>query len=277
MRNKVSIIISLYNIDITRALESCLNQSYKNIEIIVVDDYSTKDTNIGAFLDAPNVLLVKHDTNKGAGEARKTGLKYVTGDYTLFLDSDDYLKQDYIETLLNHAISDNVDIVVPGIIYKEGEYERVVTPDSKIQVGAAKYSPEKDNIKRFMNTMLIKSKLWENVEYCNRRYIEDTPTLFKILYYANSIKCIEYAGYYYVTNPNSLTHTASRCKHDVFRCLAILDIYNFTKDKPVFANTKDVVIQEFQKLLNVYPKQELDKYKKEIKELKKALIKLQKD
>lgn len=275
--SKISIIITLYNRDISASLKSCLNQTYKNIEIIVVDDCSTVNTNLGAFKDAPNVLVIRHETNKGAGESRKTGLKYATGDYIMFLDSDDYLKLDYIETLHSHIISDNVDIVVPGIIYKQGEQERVVVPSTKIQLGKDKYTPEKDNIKRFMNPMLIKSSIWNNVEYCNRRYIEDTPTLFKVLYYAKSIKCINYAGYYYVMNPNSLTHTASRCKHDVFRCLAILDIYNFTKDKPVFANTKDVVIQEFQKLLNVYPKQELDKYKKEIKELKKALIKLQKD
>ena len=84
------------------------------------------------------------------------------------------------------------------------------------------------------------------MEYSSRRYIEDTPTLVQILYWARRVITIDYAGYFYVQNSTSLTHTASVLKNDIYRALCIKDINTFFEDK-----NKDVInYDEFFVLLN---------------------------
>lgn len=102
----VSIIIPTYkgNISLKRAIESALNQSYKNIEVIVVDDndpdteYRKLTESIMAyFSNNPHVVYIKHDKNKNGSAARNTGFRYSKGDYICFLDDDDVFKESKVE------------------------------------------------------------------------------------------------------------------------------------------------------------------------------------
>jgi glycosyltransferase involved in cell wall biosynthesis len=121
---KVSIIIPHYNQNefLSEALQSCLQQTYKNIEIIIVDDGSIKDpgTEIPTY-SYPNcnlIKLVRHGYNKGLSSARNTGIKASTGDYVLCLDADDKLPPDYIEQL------SKIDADIVGCGYRTfGDYE----------------------------------------------------------------------------------------------------------------------------------------------------------
>lgn len=237
----VSIIMSAYNAEktIRKALLSCLSQTYKDIEVIVVDDASTDNT-LNIVKEIANndsrIKVVQHDVNKGAGLSRRSGINNANGDYITYLDSDDYLKLDCIETLVKAAKSKNADIVHPGIItvIKDKEYSRI--PKEQFTEGVERFIPDVTDTKRFLSIMLIKRELYDKVQYSHRRYIEDTPTLYKLMYFAKNVYSINYAGYYYVQNDNSLIHTADNFKNLLYLCLSTKDILEFIESQ----NEKDV-------------------------------------
>lgn len=275
---KVSIIITCYNSSKTiyKTIESCINQTYKNIEIIIIDDYSTDNSLdiINSFADN-RIKVIKHNINKGAGVARQTGINAIRGDYMTFLDSDDYIKKDCIQILVYNALKHNSDIINPGYIIVNDKFDIIEEriPNKKIQKDKDKFKHDKSDTKRFMNPMLINSNLWKKVKYCERRFIEDTPTLFKILYYANKVVTIDYAGYYYVQNSNSLIHSANKVKYTIYRLLCAIDIYEFTKDKD-FPDTKKHLYNLLNELFKLNPDiEELKKYKSDFIDIIKYFYK----
>lgn len=123
---KVSIIIPVYNVSkyIERCLLSVLNQTWQDLEVILVDD-CTPDNSMEIVVNllaehsrSSVVKIVVHKNNKGIAGARNTGILNATGDYLYFLDSDDYLAQQSIERLSSIALQYDVDVVI-------GEYEQV--------------------------------------------------------------------------------------------------------------------------------------------------------
>lgn len=274
---KISVVMSAYNAEntISRAIKSLLNQTYRNIEIIIVNDCSTDDTEniVLQYCNTDSrIKYLKNDKNLGAGLTRRKGIENISGEYMSFLDSDDYLDNDYYEVLLNYAIKNDVDIVSPGFIMTDENLnviENRIPSRSIIQTGMNKFSPNKEDTKRFMNPMLIKSKLWDNVVYSERRFIEDTPTLVQILYWAKSIMLVDCAGYYYVQNPSSLIHSASNIKYLIFQALCIKDIALFFKSVGLLQSTNNLqfknVYNEVKKLCTNIDKA---KYSNELYELK---------
>ncbi len=116
--SKVSVIIPVYNTKkyLRKCVDSVLAQTYDNLEIILVDDGSTDDT--GALCDEIakgfNNIIAIHKQNGGLSDARNAGMAVATGEYTCFLDSDDWMDEDCIEESLNEAKNENADIVVWG-------------------------------------------------------------------------------------------------------------------------------------------------------------------
>ena len=119
MTKKVSIIVPIYNASKTlrRTLDSILNQSYNNLEIILVNDGSTDDSlNIcNEYKKIDSRIIIKNESNKGVSASRNIGLDNMTGDYVVFIDSDDTINADYIYNLLKTAIKTNADIVCSKI------------------------------------------------------------------------------------------------------------------------------------------------------------------
>lgn len=97
---KISVIIPAYNSSkyIKRVVTSVLLQTYENFELVIVDDCSTDNTVelVESFADK-RIKIVKHQHNTGAGVARQSGLKEATGEFIMFIDSDDYVKDDFLE------------------------------------------------------------------------------------------------------------------------------------------------------------------------------------
>lgn len=118
----ISIIIPIYNVSlyIEGCLMSVLNQTYRDIEVILIDDKSPDDSieivknTLERESSEFKVSILSHDVNKGLSEARNTGIKAATGEYIFFLDSDDKLTMNCIETLVNH--SSDADMVLGGVI-----------------------------------------------------------------------------------------------------------------------------------------------------------------
>ncbi|MER1696308.1 glycosyltransferase family 2 protein, partial [Proteus mirabilis] len=117
MKNKdsISIIIPAYNAEkwIEKCIKSCINQTYKDIEIIIINDGSQDDTEIICkryrYIDSR--IKYKKIENSGVSYARKVGLELSNSHYILFLDSDDYLNRDCIQTLLSYKIKE-YDVII---------------------------------------------------------------------------------------------------------------------------------------------------------------------
>ena len=117
MKNKkLSIVVPNYNNEkyLKKCIECLLQQTYKNIEIIVVNDGSKgkSDEIMATYSDNPKIKYVKHDANKGLFQARLTGASNATGDYITFLDADDYVSIDYYRTMMRKAEETNSDMVI---------------------------------------------------------------------------------------------------------------------------------------------------------------------
>lgn len=118
MNNKelISIIVPIYNVEkyLRKCIESLINQTYKDIEIILIDDGSPD--NCGQICDEyvknDNRIRVVHKKNAGVSEARNDGIKLSKGDYIAFVDSDDYVEKNFIEILYDNAIKNNADVSI---------------------------------------------------------------------------------------------------------------------------------------------------------------------
>ncbi len=130
----VSVIVPTFNREktILRAINSILKQTYKDIEIIIVDDCSNDNTeNIIKSLDNDRVIYIKHKKNMGACAARNTGIKVAKGDYIAFLDSDDEWLSEKVEKQINFLLQNNADIVFCSFISFHNN-KKVLIPDRKI-------------------------------------------------------------------------------------------------------------------------------------------------
>ena len=114
--NLISIIVPIYNVEkyLKKCIDSIINQTYKNLEIILVDDGSPD--NCGKICDEyakkDNRIKVIHKENGGVSSARNVGVENATGEYIGFVDSDDYIEKDMYEVLINNLKKENADISI---------------------------------------------------------------------------------------------------------------------------------------------------------------------
>lgn len=130
MEQKVSIIVPVYNVEkyLKRCVDSIIEQSYKNLEIILVDDGS-KDNSFSIckeYESKDSRVRIFHKENEGLGLTRNYGIEKSTGEYITFVDSDDYLTLDAVETMVEKAAVTNADVVVANMFYKDKEMKVMI-------------------------------------------------------------------------------------------------------------------------------------------------------
>lgn len=240
----ISIIIPVYNVasTIKRTIDSCLNQTYKDIEIIIVDDCSSDNT-VDIITNYNNDLihLYKNTENVGPGLSRREALKHIKGQYTFFIDGDDYIAPEYLETMLNTSIKHDADIVSSSIsyVYEEGFKEGTQYKPTDISykndfllVGTSISTQVLNSLLDFyMNNKLIRSELWNYVEHSERRFYEDAITVTKLFYYAKKMVCLTYKGFYHYMHNNSVTASLDYIKFIIYNLISTKDIIEFIKDK----------------------------------------------
>lgn len=227
----ISIVITAYNVEkwIGKAVESACSQTYKDCEIIVVEDCSTDTTRgILSKIEHPQLRTIYNSQNIGAGASRKRGIEAAKGDYILLLDGDDWLEKNFIEELYNKAIKHDADIVSGGItVVHNNGLKETSSYGNRIVSGKEKITEFWGEKVVFMNNKLIRRTLHEKVPYCTRRFIEDTPVIIPMLYYADKVVYTDNCGYNYRMENNSLTHQATPFKYALFRALCAEDIISF--------------------------------------------------
>ena len=209
---KVSIVIPMYNVEnqIENTLSSVINQTYKNIEVIIVDDGSTDNSvNICKSIDDDRIKIFTK-INGGASSARNYGIEKATGDYLTFLDSDDQYKPKYIESLLKHK---DYDLVICGI-------EKITDKGNVFIKNSFAYNSKEEiiqNIISILNTNMLNSpvnKLYKkeiidnnNIKFNTSLEIgEDYNFNFEYIQDCENIKCIDEILYKYIIRNNSLSH-----------------------------------------------------------------------
>ena len=196
---KVSIIIPAYNSQnfIEKTIESVVNQTYKQIEMIIVDDGSTDDTyNICQNLCNANLNhQVFHKENGGVSSARNYGVKVAEGEFVFFLDSDDILDEHAIELLVKVQAETNSEIVQGGYqVYKKYRQDEIVSLSAKEYFCAPIYEP-------VVWGKLYKRELLKGIEF-NENYVvrEDIDFLSRIMFRVKEIVCVKtqiiYSGNY---------------------------------------------------------------------------------
>lgn len=204
---KFSIIIPVYNVEkyIEKCLDSIFNQTLKDFEVIVVND-GTKDKSIELIKNYD--IKIINQKNQGLSAARNRGVKEATGEYLLFLDSDDYLEKDTLKEL-NKSFKNNPDIVRFQIreVYENGKiinYEEIPF-DNKSGVEAFKLITKYHFVENAW-CYAIKRKYYLEEKFSFRvgTYHEDFGLMPLVILKANKVNSISYIGYNYIQRQGSI-------------------------------------------------------------------------
>lgn len=205
----VSIIIPVYRSQdyIEKCVRSVFNQTYKDLEIIIVDDCG-KDNSIDiikrVLMEFPNVVpkvrIIKNEFNKGSAVARDEGMKVATGDYILQIDSDDYVEYDMVEKLVTKAQEEDADMVICNmcyLFYKKRKIVKLFPPNdnldymSKILIGEMHAGVANKMMKR---SVLVEHNIHPEPGI---NMGDDMTILFQCLMFMKKIVFIDDALYYY--------------------------------------------------------------------------------
>jgi len=205
MTKKVSVIIPVYNTGklLKRCIDSVLEQSYKNVEIICIDDCSTDESPrvLEEYArDNEKITVLFNSENVGQGRSRMKGISVSKGEYIFFVDSDDYLDKDYVNTYLKAVAKKEYDVVVGGFIRDEGHRKYTHKVDSNI---GSIISYSHACCKMYRRQFIVDN----NISFGAFRKGEDI--YFSLMLIMKNAKhyFINYCGYYYYLNNNSTTRT----------------------------------------------------------------------
>lgn len=228
MNKKVSIAVAVYNVEeyLRRCLDSLISQTYQNIEIILVDDCSTDNSLSICYEYAKKderVIVVKKQENTGLSDVRNIGIKHSMGDYIMFVDSDDYVCENFVEEMVKAIEEKNVDVVrCKALNQKEDgsfQAECLHEHEDKIYKGNSLREFAK-SISAYCNAhicsyswALIIKKEKLNVEFDISVYgREDNVFLVELLLEsAQSIYFLDKALYHYCYNYKGITKSADSC------------------------------------------------------------------
>ena len=214
----ISVIIPVYNVKkyLSKSIDSILNQTYKNLQILLIDDGSSDGSGeiCDIYKEKDERIKVIHKTNGGVSSARNAGLKEAKGTYIYFMDSDDYVENDLIEKLYGLLISSNADSVCVnyykvdenGVILNEKEYTNEMTILNKKEV--YKIVIESSSFSGFLWNKLYKNSLVKGIYFNDKiHYREDLLFNCKYFQKANKIVYFDHPYCYYLQREGSVLNT----------------------------------------------------------------------
>lgn len=224
---KISVIIPVYNVEkyLKRCLDSIVNQTYKNLEIILVDDGSTdKSGNIcDEYAAKDKRIIVIHKENGGVSSARNKGLDICIGDYISFIDSDDWIEEDFFEYVVNNA-KDNDLLIFDYYITNGKSTKWIKYRKTKFEISKDECLIEltKAKLQSYLWVMIFKSELFYNIRFPQNRNYEDQAIMHLHIDKCQKIKYCNKAFYNYYQNPKGITHTVNYKNYRDFLYVNIL-------------------------------------------------------
>lgn len=211
---KVSIIIPAYNAEkyIKRCIDSIIKQTYKNLEVLIVDDGSTDNTPkiLDDIASKDKRIKVIHKQNGGVSLARNVAIEKATGEYIMFTDSDDWLEPDMVEKMLNKAMSTDCDIVICGY---NNYYENSKQLESKLlnpknyKLFIELITDDKTNFGGFPWNKLMKKDCIKNLYNTTIHYFENLLFFLENFNEKTKFEYVNEALYNYSINDTSALHS----------------------------------------------------------------------
>lgn len=231
----VSIIVPIYKVEpyLRRCLDSIVNQTYTNLEIILVDDGSPDNCPkiCDEYAAKDKRIIVIHKENGGLSDARNAGLDICKGEYISFVDSDDWVEDRYIEVLIENAQKEGADVVIGENIQTEGcskQSEKNVSIKTFTSNEALKHLFSQNHIAFTVSWgKLYKKSLFTSLRFPLGKYHEDEFTTYILFYNSKKIVYTSEILYYYYQRADSIVST--RHPWDVLEFLE--QRYLFFKDK----------------------------------------------
>lgn len=240
---KISVIVPVYNKEkyLKKCLDSIVNQTYQNLEVIIVNDGSKDDSKAVCenYLSDTRVQLINTE-NRGAPSARNTGLDLATGDYISFVDADDYIVKDFYKIMYQMIEDNQADMAQCRCkrISMEEELESSPKYDvkvlSNIDLLFDLYGKTVDD---WINTVIISNKLFSRKLFQNGirwivgRIIDDEFFTYKLIYNSKRIAVTDSFMYAYVQSENSIMRTNFKEKRVYDSIDAYEEVYRFFLEK----------------------------------------------
>ena len=231
---KISVIVPVYNTEkyLSRCITSILNQTYKDFELLIVDDGSSDKSGeiCDSFASKDDRIRVFHQKNMGVVAARNLALDNISGEYVLFIDSDDYVDENYLEMLYSN-MDDDVDVVVSKrkVYYEDGTEKLYTYPEEEIKVAVDdKYDFEQAYSSFVSCGILYRASVIGDTRYKAGLYVgEDTLFHNTVIRSCRRIKYIPQRGYNYILYKDSALHSDYSYKRytEVISWKEIIDLY----------------------------------------------------
>lgn len=238
MQEQVSVIIPVYNVEkyIGRCLDSIVKQTYENLQIIVVNDGSRDNAVeiIHKYIQKDNRIELFNKENGGLSDARNYGLKYARGEYVCFIDSDDWVTYDYIETLIKQ-FSTEIDITCAGFdlafennVFNSFKYRmknKILSSDSAlVELCIGKW------MTNHVFNKMFRLSLFKNIEFDVGRTFEDIYIMHKLFAKARKISCSSQIIYHYFMRNDSIVHQDNP-QHSMDIFIGYFQRYQFVENK----------------------------------------------
>lgn len=220
----VSIIVPVYNVEnyVDRCVESLINQSYKNIQIVLIDDGSTDQSGkkCDEYAKKDSRIDVLHCENGGPGAARNIGIDNANGEFISFVDSDDFVCSEFIRLLVETALQEKSEVVVCRFVKGNKNYysfqdekkaciELSKNKEFALQNWHGKYR----DIETIPCNKLFKASLFnQGIRFPERRFFEDVITTHCLVQEANHVTYLKNELYYYYQRTDSTMHSISDSK-----------------------------------------------------------------
>lgn len=243
----ISVIVPIYNVEpfLATCLDSILNQSYRRLEVILIDDGST-DFSLKiaeTYAEKDDRVTVYSYPNSGQSAARNRGLEVATGQFITFVDADDLLLPDALEIMYNFICKEDISLV-------EGKVIKAKFHDKKFSVKQCKtyiFNPEEAMVDVLYQNRLLpspcgklyKKELFEGLRFEKGLIYEDLNIFYKVLERCNKIIWIDYPVYFYRENENSTLHTWKPQRLDVLEVTKNLEEYIEEKYPRLLPAAKD--------------------------------------
>jgi glycosyltransferase involved in cell wall biosynthesis len=257
MTCKVSIIVPIYKVEkyLKRCVESLLDQSYRNLEIILIDDGSPDHCGLIvdelAKLDTRVIPL--HKENGGLSDARNYGMQYVTGNYTVFVDSDDWVDPHFISLLVNQSLKCQADVVQSAFYYAYPEYllydDRFYSEnDPPLLLDNQTLMKElviNERVKNFAWGKLYRTDLIRDLPFMTSVLFEDVFWAHQVMQRVNRYVILNDPKYFYFQREDSIVSTYTPKNLDILR--GLIERHRFIEN-----HYKDLTDESYRMLLRTH-------------------------
>lgn len=233
----VSVIVPVYNVEsyVAKCIESIVNQTFKDLDIILVDDGSTDSSGsiCDRYAEKDKRIRVIHKENGGVSSARNAGLDIAVGDYYVFIDGDDYANSQLIETLRSVITDNDADLAMCNYIHVDESGEKVGISELRItqpQIVSSDWMLERISrgwtFGAIVWNKMYKSKLFEGLRYPSFNNGEDEFVSHHVMAKAEKAVIIPNVLYYYTLRQGSLTKSGFRLGN-IYSIYAFVDRIDF--------------------------------------------------